>query len=106
MCKHPLKDTKTLVNFHRIISSPNNDALVKEKYDKVFTAYRNLSSEQGVFGTIFSGFEKHESVVGSMKRGRCYDHYFWLFLPIFCGKIGLFLKSQYYDQFFQKLVVV
>jgi hypothetical protein len=32
--------------------------------------------------------------------GRCYDHNFLLFFPIFGGKIGVFLKKQCYDQNF------
>jgi hypothetical protein len=31
-------------------------------------------------------------------RGRCYDHNFLRFLPIFGEKIGVFLKNQCYDQ--------
>jgi hypothetical protein len=38
--------------------------------------------------------------------GRCFDHNFQRFLPIFGEKIGVFLKSQYYDQILQKLAVV
>jgi hypothetical protein len=33
-------------------------------------------------------------------RGRCYDHNFLRFLPIFGEKIGVFLKNQCYDNFF------
>jgi hypothetical protein len=33
-------------------------------------------------------------------RGRCYDHNFLRFLPIFCEKIGVFLKNRCYDQNF------
>jgi hypothetical protein len=33
-------------------------------------------------------------------RGRCYDHNFLRFLPIFGEKIGVFLKNQCYDQNF------
>jgi hypothetical protein len=33
-------------------------------------------------------------------RGRCYDHTFLRFLPIFGEKIGVFLKNQCYDQNF------
>jgi hypothetical protein len=32
--------------------------------------------------------------------GRCYDHNFLRFLPIFCEKIGVYLKNQCYDQIF------
>jgi hypothetical protein len=32
--------------------------------------------------------------------GRCYDHNFLRFLPIFVEKIGVFLKKQCYDQMF------
>jgi hypothetical protein len=32
--------------------------------------------------------------------GRCYDHNFLRFLPIFGEKIGVFLKNQCYDQNF------
>jgi hypothetical protein len=35
-------------------------------------------------------------------RGRCYDHNFLRFLPIFSEKIGIFLKNQCYDNFFAK----
>jgi hypothetical protein len=35
-------------------------------------------------------------------RGRCYDHNFQRFLPIFCEKNGGFLKNQCYDQIFAK----
>jgi hypothetical protein len=33
-------------------------------------------------------------------RGRCYDHNFLRFFPIFGEKIGVFLKYQCYDQLF------
>jgi hypothetical protein len=36
-------------------------------------------------------------------RGRCYDHNFRQFLPIFGEKIGGFLKNQCYDQFCFKI---
>jgi hypothetical protein len=32
--------------------------------------------------------------------GRCYDHNFLRFLPIFREKIGVFLKNQCYDRNF------
>jgi hypothetical protein len=35
-----------------------------------------------------------------LTRGRCYDHHFLRFLPIFGEKIGVFLKNQCYDQNF------
>ena len=41
-------------------SSPDNPDTVKDSYDSTFTDYRNLSSEVGVFGNLFSGYEKHK----------------------------------------------
>jgi hypothetical protein len=35
-------------------------------------------------------------------RGRCYDHNFLRFSPIFAEKFGVFLKNQCYDQIFAK----
>jgi hypothetical protein len=35
-------------------------------------------------------------------RGRCYDHNFLRFFPIFVKKIGVFLKNQCYDHNFAK----
>jgi hypothetical protein len=35
-------------------------------------------------------------------RDLCYDQKFMRFLPIFSEKIGVFLKNQYYDEFFSK----
>jgi hypothetical protein len=35
-----------------------------------------------------------------MTWGRCYDHNFRRFLPIFGEKIGVFLKNQCYDHYF------
>jgi hypothetical protein len=43
-------------------SSPNNSAVVKEKLDNTFVQYKNLSVDSGIFGVIFSGYEKHEYV--------------------------------------------
>jgi hypothetical protein len=37
--------------------------------------------------------------------GRCYDHNFLRFFLIFSEKIGVFLKYQCYDQFFQNLAL-
>jgi hypothetical protein len=37
--------------------------------------------------------------------GRCYDHNFLRFSPIFGEKIVVFLKNQCYDQFFKKVAV-
>jgi hypothetical protein len=37
--------------------------------------------------------------------GRCYDHNFLLFFPIFGEKIGVFLKFQCYDQLFQNFAL-
>jgi hypothetical protein len=39
-------------------------------------------------------------------RGRCYDHNFLQFFPIFGEKIGGFLKYQCYDQLFSKFCFV
>jgi hypothetical protein len=39
-------------------------------------------------------------------RGRCYDHNFLRFFPIFGEKIGVFLKYQCYDQLFSKFSFV
>jgi hypothetical protein len=47
------------------------------------------------FGAIFS-------LTHLVTWGRCYDHNFLQFLPIFGGKIGVFLKNQCYDQVFSK----
>jgi hypothetical protein len=38
--------------------------------------------------------------------GRCYDHNFLRFLPIFGEKNGIFLKYQCYDQLFSKFSFV
>jgi hypothetical protein len=38
--------------------------------------------------------------------GRCYDHNFLRFFPIFGEKIGVFLKCQCYDQLFSKFSFV
>jgi hypothetical protein len=38
------------------------------------------------------------SQVRSPTRGRCYDHKFLRFSPIFGEKIGVFLKNQCYDK--------
>jgi hypothetical protein len=38
-------------------------------------------------------------------RGRCYDHNFLRFFPIFGEKIGVLLENQCYDQFFQNLAL-
>jgi hypothetical protein len=35
---------------------------------------------------------------GSLIWGRCYDHKFLRFFPIFVEKIGVFVKYQCYDQ--------
>jgi hypothetical protein len=37
--------------------------------------------------------------------GRCYDHNFLRFFPIFGEKIGVFLKYQCYDQIILKFVL-
>jgi hypothetical protein len=39
-------------------------------------------------------------------RGRCYDHNFLRFFPIFGEKISVFLKYQCYDQLFSKFSFV
>jgi hypothetical protein len=36
-------------------------------------------------------------------RGRCYDHNLPRILPIFCEKIGVFLKNQCYDPNFTQI---
>jgi hypothetical protein len=38
--------------------------------------------------------------------GRCYDHNFLQFFPIFGKKIGVFLENQCHDQFFSKFSFV
>jgi hypothetical protein len=38
--------------------------------------------------------------------GRCYDHNFQRFLPIFGEKIGVFLKKQSYDHNFQRFLPI
>jgi hypothetical protein len=38
--------------------------------------------------------------------GRCYDHNFQRFLPIFGEKIGVFLKNQCYDHNFQRFLPI
>jgi hypothetical protein len=38
--------------------------------------------------------------------GRCYDHNFLRFFPIFGEKFGVFLENQCYDQFFSKFSFV
>jgi hypothetical protein len=47
---------------------------------------------------VTDGTQKH----GNLNRGRCYDHNFLRFLPIFGENIGVFLKNQCYDQLFSK----
>jgi hypothetical protein len=42
---------------------------------------------------------------GCPGRGRCYDHKFLRFFPIFVEKIGVFLKYQCYINFFQNLTL-
>jgi hypothetical protein len=39
--------------------------------------------------------------LASSSWGRCYDHNFLRFSPIYGDKIGEFLKKQCYDHFFQ-----
>jgi hypothetical protein len=41
-----------------------------------------------------------------LTRGRCYNHNFLWFLPIFGGKIGVFLKNQCYDTIFTQYSLV
>jgi hypothetical protein len=38
-------------------------------------------------------------------RGQCYDHNFLRFFSFFGEKIGVFLKYQCHDQFFQNLAL-
>jgi hypothetical protein len=42
----------------------------------------------------------HQDPSSNTARGRCYDHNFRRFLPIFGEKFGAFLKNQCYDQNF------
>jgi hypothetical protein len=39
-------------------------------------------------------------------RGRCYDHNFLRFLPIFVKKFGVFLKNQCYDKKLHNLALI
>jgi hypothetical protein len=44
--------------------------------------------------------EQEQILLTRLVRGRCYDHNFLRFSPIFGEKIGVFLKNQCYDQSF------
>jgi hypothetical protein len=58
-----------------------------------------IESKTPIFSAEFFGenlLKNHD--IGP--RGRCYDHNFLRFLPIFCEKIGVFRKNQCYDQNF------
>jgi hypothetical protein len=55
-------------------------------FSSVNTEIREIDSEYGGYRT--------------RSRGRCYDHNFLQFLPIFGKKIGIFLKNQCYEQKF------
>jgi hypothetical protein len=46
------------------------------------------------------------SLACRVKRGRCYDHNFERFLPIFGEKIGIFLKNHRCDHIFAKVAAV
>jgi hypothetical protein len=45
-------------------------------------------------------------VSGHKTRGRCYDHNFLRFSPIFGETIGVFIKNRWMIKFLQKLAVV
>jgi hypothetical protein len=49
---------------------------------------------------------QHKVRKSNWSWGRCYDHNFLRFLPIFGEKIGVFLKKQCYDQFFHNLALL
>jgi hypothetical protein len=71
-----------------------------------------MSFEAGTNVTIlFSGWttdgvgELIGSAVSREAWGRCYDHNFMRFLPIFGKKIGVFLKNQSMIQFLHNLAL-
>jgi hypothetical protein len=49
---------------------------------------------------VFFCFQSEPLHIHRVTRGRCYDHDFLRFFPIFGEKIGVFLENQCYDQFF------
>jgi hypothetical protein len=49
---------------------------------------------------------KAQAAEQTVARGRCYDHNFLRFFPIFSEKIGVLLKYQCYDQLFSKFSFV
>jgi hypothetical protein len=54
----------------------------------------------------FYTFSRRSNIGKEASRGRCYDHNFLRFFPIFGEKIGVFLKYQSYDQLFSKFSFV
>jgi hypothetical protein len=57
---------------------------------------------QQYIGANFKPGDKLMLLKTCVSRGRCYDHNFLRFSPIFGEKIGVFLKNQCYDQFFSQ----
>jgi hypothetical protein len=53
----------------------------------------------------YVGHAEHWGVLSILTWGRWYDNNFLRFSTIFGEKIGVFLKYQCYDQFFQNLAL-
>jgi hypothetical protein len=72
--------------------------------------FRSLCQENSYINVKLAKKKVTESVLAFLRFlqnhclpfcwGRCYDHNFPRFLPIFVEKFGVFLKNQCYDQIF------
>jgi hypothetical protein len=61
----------------------------------------DICDESGLY--ILDELDADQVPTWPATRGRCYDHNFLRFSPIFGEKIGVFLENQCYDQFFFKI---
>jgi hypothetical protein len=63
---------------------------------KISSVWIDRSKGADTFYDIEDGFSHAHT------HGRCYDHNYLRFLPIFCEKFCVFLKNQFYDANFTK----
>jgi hypothetical protein len=79
-------------------------ALVKyndgQSYNKTDTGSQSYISPRRRVGAKLAPSPFKKKPPRRTTWGRCYDHNFLRFLPIFGEKIGVFLKNQYYDHNF------
>jgi hypothetical protein len=83
----------------------NELLFLQEVEDLVADKVVELVSSQSEIGELRQKVDMYQvSVAGGSRvaRGRCYDHNFLRFLPIFSEKIGVFLKNHCYDHIFCK----